>query len=96
MASGLEIFDRVVYGHTVFHRDHNAWDLIDESGLVAAVLCPRTSHLSIAIPTKRVEPKRVGRRTPYGEKVAWKIREDEIDRGIAIVADLARRREPNP
>jgi hypothetical protein len=58
--------------------------------LVAAVLCPRTSHLSIAIPTKRVEPKPVGRRIPYGEKVAWKIRENEIDRGITIVAELTR------
>lgn len=88
--TGLEIFDRVVYGHTVFKRDHDAYDLIDAAGLVAAVLCPRTSHLSIAIPTKRVEPKPVGRRIPYGEKVAWKIGEDDIERGIGIVADLAR------
>ncbi len=97
MTTGLEIFDRVVYGLTVFHRDHDAWDLIDEAGLVAAVLCPRTAHLSIAIPSRRIEPKPVGRRIPYGEKVAWKIREDEIDRGVAILAELARRepgREP--
>jgi hypothetical protein len=91
VTTGLEIFDRVVYGQTVFHRDHDAWDLIDEDGLVAAVLCPRTSHLSIAIPTKRVRPKPVGRRIPYGERIAWKIRKEEVDRGIAIVADLARR-----
>jgi hypothetical protein len=88
VARGLEIFDRVVYGHTVFHRDHDARDLLDNDGLVAAVLCPRTSHLSIAIPSKRVEPRPVGRRIPYGEKVAWTIREDEIDRGIAILAEL--------
>ena len=94
MLTGLEILDAVVYGQTVFHRDLDAWDLIDEDGLVAAVLCPRSGHLSIAIPTKRVEPKPVGRRIPYGEKVAWKIREDEIERGIAIIANLARR-QPN-
>lgn len=86
--TGLETFDRVVYGHTVFRRDHDAWDLIDEAGLVAAVLCPRTRHLSIAIPNKRVAPKPAGRRIPYGEKVAWKIHEDEIDLGVAILADL--------
>ena len=91
MTTGLEIFDRVVYGHTVFHRDHDAWDLIDETGLVAAVLCPRSTHLSIVVPSKRVEPKPVGRRIPYGEKVAWKIGKDEIDRGIAILAELAQR-----
>src|SRR5438094_705786 len=76
MASGLEIFDRVVYGQTLFHRDHDAWDLIDENGLVAAVLCPRKSHLSISIPRKRVPPKPAGRRIPYGEKVAHKIGEE--------------------
>lgn len=90
MATGLEILDSVVYGRTVFHRDHDAWDLIDDDGLVAAVLCPRKSHLSISIPSKRVPPKSVGRRIPYGEKVAHKIGEEEIDRGIAIVADLVR------
>jgi len=90
--TGLEIFDRVVYGHTVFKRDHDAYDLIDAEGLVAAVLCPRANHLSISLPAKRVAPKPAGRRIPYGEKVAWKIRDDEIDRGIAVVADLARRR----
>ena len=48
MPTGLELLDLVVYGQTVFHRDHDAWVLIDEDGLVAAVLCPRKSHLSIS------------------------------------------------
>ena len=86
--TGLEILDRVVFGHTMFKRDRDAYDLIDADGLVAAVLCPRASHLSISLPAKRVEPKPAGRRIPYGEKVAWKIHEDEIDRGIAILAEL--------
>ena len=56
--TGLEIFDRVIYGHMVWRRDHDAWDLIDEDGLVAAVLCPRQRHLSIApVSGERVEPK---------------------------------------
>ena len=37
--------------------------------------------------------KRIGRRIPYGAKVAWKIVEDEIDRGIAILAELAQRED---
>jgi hypothetical protein len=94
MLTGLEILDRVVYGQTIFHRARDAWDLIDEDGLVAAVLCPRKSHLSISIPSKRVPPKPVGRRIPYGEKVAHKIGDGDIEGGVAIVADLARR-EPD-
>jgi len=90
MATGFEILDLVVYGRTVFHRDRDAWDLIDARGLVAAVLCPRKSHLSISIPTTRVPPAPVGRRMPYGERVVHKITEAEVERGLAIVADLAR------
>jgi hypothetical protein len=92
--TGLEILDRIVYGHTVFKRDHDAYDLIDEDGLVAAVLCPRTRHLSIAIPSERVPPKPVGRRIPYGEKVADKIHESELEIGIARLAELARTARP--
>jgi len=87
--TGLEIFDRVAYGHMVWHRDRDAWDLLDEDGLVAAVLCPRQHHLSIApVSGERPEPMPVGRRIPYGEKVEHKIRGDDIDRGIAILQDL--------
>lgn len=89
--TGLEILDRVAYGHTVWHRDRDAWDLLDEDGLVAAVLCPRQHHLSIApVSGRRVQPKAVGRRIPYGEKVAHKIRSDDIDRGISILHDLVK------
>jgi hypothetical protein len=89
--TGLEIFDRVAYGLTVFHRDRDAWDLIDEDGLVAAVLCPRSRHLTVSIPVKRVLPKPVGRRIPYGEKKADEIREDDLDRGARLLSELARR-----
>jgi hypothetical protein len=37
--TGIEIFDRIIFGHTVFKRDRDAYDLIDEDGLVCAVLC---------------------------------------------------------
>jgi hypothetical protein len=88
--TGLEIFDRVAYGQTLFHRDADAWDLIDEAGLVAAVLSPRAQHLSISLPQSRVKPAPVGRRIPYGEKVKWKITQDTIDEGISVVTELAR------
>ena len=89
--TGLEIFNRVVYGQMLFHRDKDAWDLIDEDGLVAAVLCPRTEHLTISLPKKRVKPKPAGRRVPYGERKWDEIREHDIERGIDLVGDLARR-----
>ncbi len=87
--TGLEILNRVALGQTLFHRDDDAWDLLDVDGLVAAVLCPRTHHLSISPPRKRVRPAPVGRRIPYGEKVRWKITEDKISEGIDIVRRLA-------
>jgi hypothetical protein len=87
--TGLEILDQVACGHTLFHRDRDAWDLLDDTGLVAAVLCPRTSHLSVSLPSKRVRPVAAGSRIPYGEKVAWKITEDTIDDGVDRLRELA-------
>jgi hypothetical protein len=91
--TGLEIFNRVVYGQMLFHRGHDVWDLIDEDGLVAAVLCPRSTHLTISLPKKRAQPKPAGRRIPYGEKKWDEIGEHDIDRGIALIGDLARRQQ---
>jgi hypothetical protein len=87
--TGLEIFDRIAFGRTVFHRDDDAWDLLDEDGLVAAVICPRKSHVSIAPVEPRVSPKPVGRKMPYGEIVTEKITADQIERGTEILARLA-------
>ena len=87
--TGLESLSRVAVGQTLFHRDHDAWDLLDGDGLVVAVLCPRTAHLSISPPkSKRATPAPAGRRIPYGEKVTWKITEDEIPRGLAEIQRL--------
>jgi hypothetical protein len=87
--TGLEILDRVAFGRTLFHRDFDAWDLLDETGLVAAVLCPRKQHLSISVPSgERLQPARVGKRIPYGERVEWKITSDKIEDGIEIVRRL--------
>ena len=86
--TGLEIFDKVADGQTVFHRDRDAWDLIDDDGLVAAVLCPRTKYLTISVPPKRVPPKPVGRRMPYGELKADEIHEEDIERGREMLAAL--------
>jgi hypothetical protein len=87
--TGLEILNKVALGETLFHRDDDAWDLLDTDGLVAAVLCPRTHHLSISPPRQRVRPVPAGRRIPYGEKVEWKITEEMLDDGVAIVRRLA-------
>jgi hypothetical protein len=92
--TGLEILNKVAYGHTLFHCDDDAWDLIDRDELVAAVLCPRSAHLSISPlkePAKRV---RVGKKIPYQEVVHWKIREDAIDEGIAVLQALYDGTEP--
>jgi hypothetical protein len=42
--TGLEILNKVALGQTLFHRGHDAWDLLDADALVAAVLCPRMHH----------------------------------------------------
>jgi hypothetical protein len=88
--TGLEILDRVALGRTLIHRDHDALDLLDADGLVAAVLCPRKLRPSISPPAEgRVRRAPAGRRILYGEKVEWKITEDQIARGIEIVLSLA-------
>jgi hypothetical protein len=87
--TGLEIFDRIAYGQTLFHRDHDAWDLIDVDGLVTAVVFPRAQHVSISPVEKRMPPKPAGRRIPYGEKVVWKITEDQIESGTGILQQLS-------
>ena len=83
--TGLEILDQVLLGQTAFHRCHDAWDLLDERGLVAAVLCPRKHHLSVAPLAERVPPAPVGKLMPYGEKVKWKITADGVEEGIEVV-----------
>jgi hypothetical protein len=88
--TGLEIFDHVASGQVVFHRDDDAWDLLDEDGLVAAVLCPRKTYLTVSLPPKRVPPKPAGRRMPYGEKKKFEISEDQLQTGRERIAALAR------
>lgn len=92
--TGLEILDKVAYGHTLFHRDDDAWDLIDRNGFVAAVLCPRSAHLSISPLTEPAERVGVGKKIPYHEVVHWKIREGAIDEGIAVLQALYDGTEP--
>jgi hypothetical protein len=91
MMTGLEILDNVAYGHTLFHRDHDAWDVLDSEGLVCAVLCSRTHHLSISPLPRRVPPVPAGRRNPYREKVEWKITAETVEEGIERPRDLVRR-----
>jgi hypothetical protein len=86
--TGLEILDKVAYGHTLFHRDDDAWDLIDRNGFVAGVLCPRGTHLSISPLAEPAERVKVGKKIPYQELVHWKIREETIDDGIAVLQAL--------
>ena len=86
----LDILDRLLVGHTTFHRVDDAWDLLDEEGLVAAVICPRQKHVSIAEPAKRVAPVPEGRMIPYGEKVQLKVGDDNIDEGIDLLRRLRR------
>jgi hypothetical protein len=86
----LDILNRLLVGHTTFHRVDDAWDLLDEDGLVAAVLCPRQNHVSIAEPAKRVPPAPDGRMIPYGEKVQVKVGDDNIDDGIDLLHRLRR------
>lgn len=93
--TGLDILDHVAYGQTLFHRDTDAWDLLDADGLVAAVLCPRAYHLSIALPKKRLPPVPVGRRIPYGEKVEWKVNAESLAEGKEIVSRLAASQAPD-
>jgi hypothetical protein len=87
--TGLEILDQVLLGQTTFHRCDDAWDLLDENGLVAAVLCPRKQHLSVAPVAQRVPPAPVGRLMPYGEKVELKITADGVEEGVDAVRRLA-------
>jgi hypothetical protein len=77
--NGLEILDHVSYGHALYHRERDAWDLLDRHGDVAAVLKPRTRYLAIALPTA-------------GEPTACTIGEHELEQGAAIVNRLAVRR----
>ena len=86
--TGLEVLDRIAYGQTLFHRDHDAYDLLDGNGCVAAVLCPRQSFVAVAIPARRLPPKPVGRRIPYGEKVAHRISESNLDDGAELLQQL--------
>jgi hypothetical protein len=86
--TGLEILDKVVVGQTLFHRCDDAWDLIDDRGLVCAVLCPRKQHLSISPVARRVAPAPAGRLIPYGEKVALKITADAIEQGTDEIRKL--------
>ena len=86
--TGLEILDHVAYGHTLFHRDRDAWDLLAVDGRVVAVLCPRTAHLSIAPVGPPSEPVPTGRRIPYGEKVALKITESTLQDGVDALRKL--------
>jgi hypothetical protein len=75
-------------GHTLFHRDRDAWDLIDANGMVAAVLCPRRTHLSISPLKEPAGRVRVGKKIPYHEVVNWQIHEDTMDEGIAVLQAL--------
>lgn len=83
----LDILARVLLGQTAFHRSEDAWDLLDEQRLVAAVLCPRQHHVSVAPLHKRVEPAPEGALLPYGApKVGWKITDkpNAVKRGSGV------------
>ena len=86
--TGLEILDRLLLGQTAFHRCDDAWDLLDDAGLVTAVLCPRRRHVSIAPVMPRAEPAGVGRLMPYGEKVESKITADNVEHGVSVIREL--------
>jgi hypothetical protein len=88
--TGLEILDRLLLGHTAYHRRPDAWDLLDSQGRVVAVLCPRQHHVSVAPTDARPTPHRGENIVPYKEKVAAKITGDKVDEGIALVAELLR------
>jgi len=89
LTTGLEIFDKLAYGHTLFHRDGDAWDLLDNQGMVVAVLCPRKTFVSVAPPESgRAERKPAGTRIPYGEKVAFRVDDSNLDDGIAKLQAL--------
>ena len=88
MATRLDILDRLLIGHTVYHRMHDAWDVLDSTGAVVAVLCPRTNHVSIS-PTQRSRQRAPeGRLIPYGERVALKVTDANLDEGVALLAQL--------
>jgi len=36
------------HARAVYHRMHEAWDVLDSTGAVVGVLCPRTNHVSIS------------------------------------------------
>jgi hypothetical protein len=59
--TGLEIFEELVRGQTVYHRCDDAWDLLNQEQLVVAVICPRIAHVSISPTSKPSRPARVGR-----------------------------------
>ncbi len=92
--TGLEILDRVAFGQTLFHRDRDAWDLLDRDGLVVAVLCPRQAHLSISPLKTHVPPAPASKRMPYGERVEWKIAAESLDKGATIIRQLVTGEQP--
>ena len=48
--SALDILDEVLLGQTAHHRRPDAWDLLDRSGRVAAIVCVRKSSGFVTIP----------------------------------------------
>ncbi|SRR5712691_568007 len=81
-----EILDHLLVGHRHHHRVEDAWDLLDQQGHLAAVLCPRPRGGFVAVslppgpqrplPKSTAGPRLPHEHPPYGEKVIARVTDD--------------------